>query len=545
MTASQAAQLSQALSIHRNTNNPQQQHSHLNSRKSRSMTGKNNPNRRKGMVSRITIQLLISIVLFGFFFLYLFILHWMTLILPQRGLSTNTNNGALSAPPRAPKSLRSSVLRDAIIRDAMIRDAPPWSRGDLVHVVLTRFQQSQGQLVHLGLARAELFRTFCLPTMAKQTNQNFLWMIRTDDHLDPAVKAMMQDMLRPYPNFLLVESNKRRNESKGFRDPEEYSDILDVDRIVSGDVSLAVQYYNAAKTRVVVETRLDADDGLHVKFIDIIQRSAKARFFHSSKQEGKKEALVSLKKDSSWVYWCADHHFEWHYDKQKPRGSLNFTREMYCITPGLSIGYAPEVDLEAVPKNQHYKLHRHIGPCYHEDDAQCIMHMADIRPAAIRARTPTSAGMKNVGELAPSDENEDAETRKQMEELNSLRWQGKIVSLTVSFVDAMLSCVVPFLSSTYMHSVFNARGLSRSNHPVLHRSMGVSALMAADVNQYMQDHLIEIATDNLKGQCSVGHSCKKSAKERLKGLMDPSYTPNITVSTHSKSTHSKHTEEET
>lgn len=427
-------------------------------------------------VANISMQLLMSVAAFAFFFVYLFILHRLSQFL-------HIGN---HASPKVQVTERSIALRAADSH---------WTRGELVHIVLTRFQQHQGKLKDLGMARIELFKTFCLPTMAGQTNQNFLWIIRTDDELDPHVLKAMQDLLRPHPNYLLVKSNKRRDEAKGFRDFDEYSDMLDMQRIVAGEAGLAVEYFNAAKSRVVVETRLDADDGLHLEFIDIIQKSAKARFFdkkdtlkdHYGSEEVKRKVVLTRKKEASWVYWCADHHFEWYSDKSKQTGTLDFTREMYCITPGLTIGYAPEVDLINVPKNQHWKLHRRIGPCYHEDDSQCLMHLAHIRPGAIRARTPTSAGMKNVGEREELKAL-DAKAIKEQEQLNELRWQ------------------------------------------VLRKSMGIDTSSATNVNNYMQDHLVEIARDNLKGQCSVGHSCKKNAKEKLKALLDPNYVPNITNS---------------
>ena len=44
---------------------------------------------------------------------------------------------------------------------------------EIVHVIYTRFMQHQPNLVELGKARLELFKTFCLTTIAEQTNQQF------------------------------------------------------------------------------------------------------------------------------------------------------------------------------------------------------------------------------------------------------------------------------------------------------------------------------------------------------------------------------------
>jgi hypothetical protein len=35
----------------------------------------------------------------------------------------------------------------------------------------------------------------------------------------------------------------------------------------------------------------------------------------------------------------------------------------------------------------------------------------------------------------------------------------------------------------------------------------------------MTQHLIDIAHDNLLGQCTTGHSCKESAKQELQQLI--------------------------
>ena len=41
----------------------------------------------------------------------------------------------------------------------------------------------------------------------------------------------------------------------------------------------------------------------------------------------------------------------------------------------------------------------------------------------------------------------------------------------------------------------------------------------SDANRYLQDHTVEIVRDNLKGQCTKGHSCKTTTKEALHNLL--------------------------
>ena len=56
--------------------------------------------------------------------------------------------------------------------------------------------QHQPNLTTLGLARLELFRSLTLPSMEAQTNRNFVWMIRTDPMLVPALRNPLLETLR-------------------------------------------------------------------------------------------------------------------------------------------------------------------------------------------------------------------------------------------------------------------------------------------------------------------------------------------------------------
>jgi hypothetical protein len=61
----------------------------------------------------------------------------------------------------------------------VIKSYKRWSNDhNVVHIIQTRFQQHQPDLVHLGRARLSLFKSFCLPTVSKQTSRQFLWIIR-------------------------------------------------------------------------------------------------------------------------------------------------------------------------------------------------------------------------------------------------------------------------------------------------------------------------------------------------------------------------------
>jgi hypothetical protein len=54
----------------------------------------------------------------------------------------------------------------------------------------------------------------------------------------------------------------------------------------------------------------------------------------------------------------------------------------------------------------------------------------------------------------------------------------------------------------------------------LHSSFHVQHDQMQWANQYLSDHLIDIARDNLAGQCTTGHSCKDTARDALENLIN-------------------------
>ena len=76
--------------------------------------------------------------------------------------------------------------------------------GDFVHIIHTRFMQHQPHLIHLGLARLELMKSFTIESLVQQTSQNFLWVIRTDPNLNATLKEPILDFLKDYERHLLI-----------------------------------------------------------------------------------------------------------------------------------------------------------------------------------------------------------------------------------------------------------------------------------------------------------------------------------------------------
>lgn len=98
-----------------------------------------------------------------------------------------------------------------------------YKKGELFHIIKTRFMQHQPRLLELGKARLELFKTFCLPSMLHQTTQNFFWIIYTDPELHPDLLKEMKKLLKPYPHFYLLPAlmDKVRERKRERRDRHE------------------------------------------------------------------------------------------------------------------------------------------------------------------------------------------------------------------------------------------------------------------------------------------------------------------------------------
>ena len=337
--------------------------------------------------------------------------------------------------------------------------------------------QQQPHLVDLGMARLEIFKTFCLPTMLGQSSNAFLWVIRTDPDLDASVRRGMMEALDNQANILLVGSNLN---------PEGWlrEDLLDIDRsdVWSGSFDLLQHYHEAVKTRVYFESRLDADDGLHTRFVHYVREKS------------------HVQDSKSWLVWCIKTHMEWQYqspfeegDPDDPHGYLVGVKYNGCVTPGLTMAYGTEVTRASLPPGRHTTLHETLPKCpsgpshnnnnnntdnnkgtHHERQpmTNCLLRFDGLSPGAIRARTPTSAGMSNVVLDDKGIYSGAAAQARRQKEL----WEG-------------------------VEHVF---ALDRTN--------------AVTVRAHVQANLAAIARDNLLGQCTKGHSCKEAARRLLEKL---------------------------
>lgn len=362
-----------------------------------------------------------------------------------------------------------------------------------VHVVNTRFMQHQADLVDLARARLVLFKAFCLRPMLEQSILQkdsaippFLWIIKTDPDLDPSVLREFISLVQSHPFIYVVGSNVNFGigiKPGGWRGGEAGKDLLESSLVFTGDMTLLRRAHAARQARAVLETRLDADDGLHVKYLEAIQKEAFKRLRWSSSQ--------TLQHRQNWMYWCALNRVDWtptppfvesanKYGAFLPRRS-----PQECITAGITLGISIEQEEAATPRYMHHKLYSELRANKHHPDCgneKCLSMLQEPELAAIRSRTPTSAGMKGVSK----DEKEFADLLRHSAPITDLQFR---------------------------------KALEQSFH--------IELAQVIEANLYVQEHLEQIAADNLRGQCTHGHSCKNSTKDALYALLDKVAKPDV------------------
>jgi hypothetical protein len=386
--------------------------------------------------------------------------------------STTSLNESLAAghKERNPQS-------DSKERDDLLEELPD----TILHVVHSRFMQYQPNLVHLGEARLRLFRNFFLKSLEEQSSKNFCCIIRTDPELHTSLKEQLVAMLQSSSIVhILVASNETPK--------SQYQDLLldtvQPEDVWSGSLEEVKRYLrigNSTNTSSnvfpprIIETRLDADDALHRFFVETIQAEANESY---------------LFETQSWRLWCVAHHAEWQYQaiwKKTPSqrdetGTIVALQVNYCVTPGLSIAFVGNNEsLEVIPPTMKHEKLMHTRMC--KKEKKILSNCRSFVPmtmGALRARTPTSAGMLNLVYNGTSMNRKYIRgATKQME------FQGQL---------------------------WNA----------VRKIFGFTKQDAKSVNEYLNSHIKMIAEENLLGQCTKGHSCKNSSHILLKAIMEGS-----------------------
>jgi hypothetical protein len=341
--------------------------------------------------------------------------------------------------------------------------------------------QSQPDLVDLGLARLEMLKVFCIGSLKRQTSDNFLWVIRTDPMLNATLREPLLEALKGIDRHLLIATNDNPNAQVGFLAH------LDPSSVWSGDLEWAKKYIglsaNPDTALPVLESRIDADDGLNSEFVAYTQ----------------KKGLVALaSKQPFWRIWCAKQNMEWQYetawesDPSEPSlGQLVTLGTEYCLSAGLTVGYTAGIHSENLPHIRHDMLHKSVAHCNDnssessesdDDDSpqpNCL-DIINVSPAAFRARTPTSAGMLHIL-------------------LNTTKTDKK-----------------------YIKGAKKQRAQQNKLWLFAEEKFGFKKIAAENLHTYLEVNILKIAGDNLRGQCTLGHSCKNGARATLQAIIDAS-----------------------
>ncbi|KAL7512678.1 hypothetical protein ACHAXN_009762 [Cyclotella atomus] len=433
----------------------------------------------------------------------------------------------------------------------------------LIHILETRFMQNQPNLVELAKARLHLFATICLPTVIKQSSWGeFAWVIRTDPNLDEQIKKDLISLLKrsgalkevavdkdgndkrsltyvvgSNDNYILANSTNYKTHVKPFDIRDMLSSMVsNPDSLFAGKFESAQSLLNEINSKqsnvdndnddVILWTRLDADDGLNLGYMEYVQSQA-VRFF-LPEYYGKdmlKEITVdeqghialpdvirqnpNLPKRRNkytppkWTYWCAGRNIDWFitdliHDPAHKNGTVYPVQHVnVCVTPGVTVALRGSFDPLKVPRLDHDKIISYLRPkgpklCHRSgisifdesdeaekddkeepDDGSCFHMVNAYYFAALRSRTPTSAGMMGV---SPDD------------------------------MQLMLVKKQPIL--TYAMWV------------LMVREFGVSNKTLIGTNEYFAKHVYDIAEENARGQCTRGHSCKTSSKDLLQQYAD-------------------------
>jgi hypothetical protein len=95
-------------------------------------------------------------------------------------------------------------------------------------------------------SRFEIFRDICLPSVAAQSDHNFVWLLYFDLNTPPEYLGRVRDLLSPYPHFRVVLCGAFDDEAR----------------------AKSIRSELAADTQWLLTTRLDNDDGWRRDFVE-------------------------------------------------------------------------------------------------------------------------------------------------------------------------------------------------------------------------------------------------------------------------------------
>jgi len=235
--------------------------------------------------------------------------------------------------------------------------------------------------------------------------------------------------------------------------------------ILSGNKNILQQAIVKSQNEWIVEMRLDADDGLNSNYVDSIRE-------HTNQLQHTSDNVRII---------CVSNSISWHSGALSPLAenldanvvnTLNIPAEgilqknihsKSCITPGLSYLLPPSA--RTPPKVGHHEIDQKIPKCHRSSDSLCFEFIDLPYMQSFQARTPTSHGMGGFHK------------EYKMPKETPLLWE------------------------------------------TLRTEFNVSKIKTIGIIQSFKDNIIEIARDNIEGQCTEDHTCEKFARKYLERII--------------------------
>ena len=251
-----------------------------------------------------------------------------------------------------------------------------------VHIVGTRFCLKQGHNAALVEARLLLFERICVPTMAQQSTNRFVWLVIVDETLAPRHRRRLTTLLAAHrgPKDFRVVSLDRSTANRDLRAQGHHAYGLARLR----QPSIVADY--------VLTTVLDADDGLPYQALRMIREQVA----DAVRRVQRNATLLEHKLVAVACYTAA---LNWQPSTRRPAGALNLHNESMCITPGLTrvVPFSQPMALGNSSSSNHALL-KSRWPGAKTCTQRSPRHSGTRSVAAIpiRSRTATSNGMRDV-----------------------------------------------------------------------------------------------------------------------------------------------------
>ena len=251
-----------------------------------------------------------------------------------------------------------------------------------VHIVGTRFCLKQGHNAALVEARLLLFERICVPTMAQQSTNRFVWLVIVDETLAPRHRRRLTTLLAAHrgPKDFRVVSLDRETANRDLRAQGHHAYGLARLR----QPSIVADY--------VLTTVLDADDGLPYQALRMIREQVA----DAVRRVQRNATLPEHKLVAVACYTAA---LNWQPSTRRPAGALNLHNESMCITPGLTrvVPFSQPMALGNSSSSNHALL-KSRWPGAKTCTQRSPRHSGTRSAAAIpiRSRTATSNGMRGV-----------------------------------------------------------------------------------------------------------------------------------------------------